>query len=108
MPRAVLEIVRATLLAHDQLFRQKPDATKLLGASTDVKLTAAMRMLYEGWSDYSLVESLRISEPLVMDGMAHLFKETYTVLNRIGFTVRRLSIWKRMIIDTVIWDYQVV
>lgn len=66
MPRVVYELIRTKLLEHDAFFRQERDATGRLGASTDVKLAAAIRMLAEGCSAFSLVQSLRISEPLVM------------------------------------------
>lgn len=61
--------MRSGLLFHDRFFRQTRDATHRLGASTDLKVTAAIRMLADGSSAYSLVEMLCISEPLDMECM---------------------------------------
>ncbi len=66
VPREIYEKIRTNLLDHNEFFIQKNDAVGELGASTDLKLMAAFRMLCDGTSAYSLVESTRMGEDLNM------------------------------------------
>lgn len=74
MPREFYESIRNDLMSFDLLFRQQQDETKRMGASADIKMTAELRMLSKGRSVFSLVEYLRISEPLAMKCMKRFLK----------------------------------
>lgn len=59
--REIYETVRECLLDWGSYFHERRDCTGLLGASTDQKLFAAMRMLTDGCSAEALKESSRLS-----------------------------------------------
>jgi hypothetical protein len=68
MTRSTYETIRSAVLEQDlDFFEQRPDATGRLGASTDQKITAALRMLCYGAAADQLVEVLGMSESLIME-----------------------------------------
>lgn len=61
MPRKTYEKLRETIMSHDSFFLKIPDATGRLGATTDLKIFAALQMLVDGRSAFSLKQQTRIS-----------------------------------------------
>jgi hypothetical protein len=64
MPRNLYEKVRAGVLEVDAYFTQRPDAAGVMGASTDQKITAAMRQLAFGCPADAAAELVRVRESL--------------------------------------------
>jgi hypothetical protein len=68
MPRETYETIRTAVLKHNpDNFEQRPDATGRLGASTDQKVTAALRMMCYGAPADQLVEIVGMPESLIME-----------------------------------------
>jgi hypothetical protein len=73
MLRCIYEKIRAALLSVDpDFFEQRPDALGKMGATTDQKVTSALRQLCYGATVDSLVECLRFSESLNAVCLKHL------------------------------------
>jgi hypothetical protein len=64
MPRSLNEKVRAGVQEVDTYFRQRSDAAVVMGASTDQKMTDAMRQLAFGCPADAAAERVRVSESL--------------------------------------------
>ena len=69
MPRSAYEKIREIVLEGDPFFRQSTDAANKLGASTDLKIHAALQMITQGCTAFSLVRETRMSERQIMKCM---------------------------------------
>jgi hypothetical protein len=69
MPRSLYEKVRAGVLEVDPYFSRRPDAAGVMGASTDQKITAAMRQLAFGCPADAAAELVRVSESLASESL---------------------------------------
>lgn len=62
MPIQMYEQLRSEVMEHDAYFQPKKDATGLMGASTDQKLTSALRQLSLGISSDAVSEISGLKE----------------------------------------------
>jgi hypothetical protein len=69
MPRSMYEKVRVGVLEVDPYFSRRPDAAGVMGASTDQKITAAMRQLAFGCPADAAAELVRVSESLASESL---------------------------------------
>jgi hypothetical protein len=69
MPRSLYEKVRADVLEVDAYFSQLSDAAGAMGASTDQKITAAMRQLASGCPADAAAELVRVIESLANESL---------------------------------------
>ena len=84
MRKCLFQRICRRILQKDDFFKQRKDATGLLGATSLQKFTAAIRMLAYGCSSDSLDEYLRMSESLIWKcfyrfciGVIQNFSEVY-------------------------------
>ncbi len=71
LPRDLVCQIMTDIVAHDPWMRQRADCTGHLGASTEQKVTAALRMLAYGTSSDAIEEYVRISGALANDCLKH-------------------------------------
>jgi len=69
----------AAIEAHDDYFRQKPDAVGSLGASALQKVVAAFRMLAYGIPADFLDDSVRLGESTIIECLKHFVKAVVEV-----------------------------
>jgi hypothetical protein len=82
MPRSLYEKVRAGVLEVDAYFSQRSDAAGVIGASTDQKITAAMRQLAFGCPADAAAELVRVSESLASKSLLRYCRAVRKSLNR--------------------------
>jgi Plant transposon protein len=69
MHSSLYEKVRAGVLEMDEYFSQRPDSIGIMGASTDQKVTAALRQLAFGCPADTTADLVRVSDSLAHESL---------------------------------------
>ncbi|TVU11893.1 hypothetical protein EJB05_45503, partial [Eragrostis curvula] len=79
MSRSLFLKIVSKVEAHDDYFRQKPNAAGVLGASPIQKVVAAVRMLAYGMSADSLDDYVRMGESTIIECLNHFVQAVVEV-----------------------------